>query len=161
MDFVEEFFEMLRQHGFEVFNDKVTGRGLEMESLERVLMGVQLTPQSSKNVRFIRSTGSDQFLYVLMSNFSKGFWGPDKNVINILAKQIRPWALVLLHGGNASGYWFSGPVVLSLISKSEWRVGKDGYSYKVNAPSQVARGEKFITPKKVLVFIAQLGSEAA
>jgi len=161
MDLAEEFFEMLRQHGYEVFDDKIKGSGLEMESLERVLMGVQLTPQSSKNVRFIRVDGGDQFLYVLMSTSPKGFWGPDKNVIDILAKQIKPWALVLLHGSSTCGYWFPSSTVLSCILKGEWRLGKDGYSYKVNAPSQVTRGEKFITPNKALAFVARQGTKAA
>jgi hypothetical protein len=161
MDLVDEFFELLKQHDYEIFDDKIKGSGLSMESLERVLSGVQLTPQGSKKVRFIRSDANNQFLYVLKSTTPKGFWGPDKNILDTLAKQTVPWALVLLHGGSTSGYWFPSASVLACILKAEWRLGKDGYSYKVNAPNQVRRGEKFITPNRILTFVAQPGVTAA
>jgi hypothetical protein len=161
IDLVDEFFELLKQHGYEVFDDKVEGGGLNMESLERVLTGVQLAPQRSKNVRFIRTPSGDQFLYVLKSTAPNGFWGPDRNVIDVLVKQIKPWALVLLHGSSTCGYWFPAATALSCISKTEWRLGADGYGYRVNAPNQVTRGEKFITPKKLLAFVSQQGIKAS
>ncbi len=161
MDFVDEFFVLLGKNGYVVFDDKIEGGGLGIESLERMLAGVKLTPQRSKRVRFVRGESGDQFLYVLESSSKNGFWGPDKNIIDVLSKQVLPWALVLLHESSICGYWFSPANVLSYVSKSEWRLGKDGYSYKVNAPSQVGRGEKFITPNKVLAFIARQGVKAA
>ena len=160
MDIVDEFFQLLEQHGYEVFDDKIKGGGLEFESLERILSGVRLTPKGSRKVRFIRSDTNNQFLYVLGSTSPKGFWGPDKNILDTLTKQTIPWALVLLHGSSTSGYWFPSATVLACVFKTEWRVGKDGYSYKVNAPNQVVSGEKFITPKKILTFIAQSGLKA-
>lgn len=162
MDLVEEFFELLRQQGFEVFDDKIKGGGLSFEAFERASMsGVKLTPQRSKNVRFIRGKSGDQFLYVLGSKpTKKGFWGPDKNVIDALAKQTQPWALILLHGSTTCGYWFPCETVLSCISRSNWRLGGAGYSYKVNAPNQVELGEKFITPMKLFTLLAQLGVKA-
>lgn len=161
MDIVDEFFELLKQHGYEVFDDKIKGGGLNLESVERILSGVQLAPQGSKKVRFVRGENGGQFLYVLKSTTLKGFWGPDKNVLNTLAGQTEPWALVLLHGSSTCGYWFPSATVLSCVSKAKWRLGKDGYSYKVNAPNQVARGEKFITPNRAMAFVAQQGSNAA
>jgi hypothetical protein len=161
MDLVDEFFELFKQHGYEVFDDRAEGGGLNVESLERVLTGVQLTPQRSMNVRFIRTASGDQFLYVLKSTAPNGFWGPDKNVIDVLAKQTKSWALVLLHGSSTCGYWFPAATALSCTSKAEWRLGADGYGYRVNAPNQITRGEKFITPNKALAFVAQQGTEAA
>lgn len=160
MDIVDEFFELLKQHDYEVFDDKIKGGGLNIESVEHVLSGVQLAPQGSKKVRFVRGENGDQFLYVLKSTTLKGFWGPDKNVLNTLARQTEPWALVLLHGSSTCGYWLPSATVSSCVSKAEWRLGKDEYSYKVNAPNQVARAEKFITPNRAMAFIAQQARKA-
>ena len=96
-----------------------------------------------------------------MSSTKKGFWGPDKNVIDALAKQTYPWALVLLHESSTCGYWFPAEKVLSCITRGEWRLGRDGYSYKVNAPNQVTLGEKFITPMKLVTLIALQGRKTA
>jgi hypothetical protein len=161
MDLVEELFALLGQQGLNVFDKRITGGGLTLEAVERVLAGVALTPQRAKRVRFVRGRAGDQFLYVLESSSKKGFWGPDKNVIDALARQTNPWSLVLLHGSSTCGYWFPSAVVLSKAASDEWRLGKDGYSYKVNAPNQVTLGERFITPKKIFTLIDQANVKIA
>ena len=156
MNLVEQFFKLIEEQGCEVFDykDKAGFAGLD-ELMKALDAEVSLAPERSKNVRLVRTKTGDQFLYVLESSTAKGFWGPDTNVIIALGKKPEPWALVLLHGNSSMGYWFRSEVVLSRIAQHEWRLGKDGYSYKVNAPKQVTRAEKFITPKKLPGFLSQ------
>jgi len=154
MSLVDEFFGLLCKEGVEVFNDKTAGGGICREGLLMMLKyDVNPTPDRAKKVRVVRGSAGDQFLYVLESSTKRGFWGPDKNVINALAGQSEPWSLILLHESSTCGYWFPSVQVLTCTARGEWRIGGDGYSYKVNAPNQVARGEKFITPKKLLRLI--------
>lgn len=108
-----------------------------------------IEPPNSKNVRLIKKGERGCSLYVLSSR-DKAFWGPDKNVIESLSRRTNRFGLILLQGSPCYGYAFDPPPV------SRWKLGGDGYSYKVNGPNDVQNSIAIRLERDVVQFVNQL-----
>jgi hypothetical protein len=133
----------------------------KLKRLVEFVEGIELVPPRSKNTRVVVRNNRLVFLYALGSSGDRGFWGVDKNIVENLNHSGKPWALILLHKNESSGYWFEAEQVREL-TQGVWHLGSDGYSFKINAPNDVVDAIKFSSPQKLLELAAnfiQRGAE--
>ena len=128
---VDDLWSGLGDIGFHVTDSRRWGQSRDngLTPAERffIILGNQIPPRHSKNVRMITKNGKGAFLYALTSADAH-FWGVSAAIIsNLVAPHHSimktnmpvPWAIVLLDGNWRAGYWFDSATVIKL--RRSWR----------------------------------------